>query len=107
MPIDPNKKRHSYGYTTDFGVVFEVVISVEHATGAGFAAGNLNLAGLPRRWKMRQVHGATAAGRHTSIPCGTLAAASNIIANGTFPWDGDTFRVTGYTGEHWTSATVA
>lgn len=102
MPVNPNDKKKRYSYTPDTGPVFAVTLSAEHANMGGFSlapAGIVN--GRPNRFKCRTIYGVTATGdRRTSFICADNATWLGKFSGASFVWDGDTFNVTGRTGEH-------
>ena len=103
MPVAAENKRRSGSYETDFGTLFNTSGTFEHMDIGGFGGSVPGGPVLPRRFKMRQLHGVNAAGtRRVSIPVATVDQAGSYIQAGAFTWDGEQFTVTGYTGEKFT-----
>lgn len=99
MPVLAENEIRLFTYVNDDGEQFNVSITREKADVGSFGAGSSTQPGLPRKHRMRLIHGATAAGRRVSIPMSSLGAAFSLLSSGAFSWDGDSFTITGYTGE--------
>lgn len=107
MPVDASNQMRLWTYTSDGGVSFNVRMSREHASVGSLGAGNPSGNYLPKGLRMRKLHGSTADGlRRTSVVIGSYSQLISKFNSGSFSWDGDTFIVTGYTGESFSATRI-
>lgn len=96
-------------YTADDGKVYTTTVKSNTVAlaDAGWTAGIGADGSLPKRFKMRQVHGVDATGFRRSITCGTPDAALYTTPGSTFTLDTDDggtveYTRTGRSGERMT-----